>query len=168
MTLINESSFTLFFLLTAVAPVGAADFRILNFGDDCASVQAQEVAKGSIPLPWKQVSGADIYAFQVRENNRDLVLTYFCPHGRLLTGNYSFPDELLDDADKSYGDALKWLTSMYGVPEYEGLFQPDDPRRRTAVWRVRGMFVSMMTREEAPSRWRVVVTVAKDSSRNRV
>jgi hypothetical protein len=108
-----------FVLFIAAAPVVAADYRGANFGDDCARVQAQEKARGSSAIPWKQMSGADIYAFQVRENDRDLVMTYFCPKGKLFTVNYSFPTEKLETALQSYRAALDWLSSMFGAPDPE-------------------------------------------------
>jgi hypothetical protein len=79
------------------APVGAADFRGLNFGDSCASVPSREEARGSIAIPWKSPSGADISRiFKGREYERDLTIVYFCSDGGLLGGNYFFQSEPLD------------------------------------------------------------------------
>lgn len=83
-------------------PVCAADFRGLNFGDTCAGAGEKEKELVSVSGLLKQVSGADTQTFQAREHGPNLVMTYFCPKGNLLTGNYSLPIEQSDDAVKPY------------------------------------------------------------------
>jgi hypothetical protein len=92
----------------------AADFRALDIGQSCASAREWEVAHGSTPVPGRTGPGADIYAFEGREFDRDLFLSYFCMHGDLFTGNYSFPIESLDQAAASYRDVHDRLLSIYG------------------------------------------------------
>jgi len=103
-------------LVLLSAPVGAADFRTLDIGDSCASVQAREKARGSIAIPWKQLSGADTYAFRGHDHGRDLTLTYFCPKGALFSGNYYFPVEQLEVAVNTYHAAYDVMVASYGTP----------------------------------------------------
>jgi hypothetical protein len=55
-----------------------------------------------------------IYAFTGREFDRDLFFSYFCMHGDLFTGNYSFPIESLEQAADSYRDVHAKMLSTYG------------------------------------------------------
>jgi hypothetical protein len=91
-----------------------ADFRTLDLGQSCTSAREWEVARGSTPMPGSAGPGADIYAFEGREFDRDVYLSYFCMHGVLFTGNHSFPIESLDQAVDSYRDIRERLLSVYG------------------------------------------------------
>jgi hypothetical protein len=92
----------------------AADFRALDIGQSCASAREWEIARGSTPKQGSVGPGADIYAFEGREFDRDVYLSYFCMHGALFTGNYSLPIESLDQALDSYRDIRERLLSVYG------------------------------------------------------
>lgn len=158
------------------APVAAADFRTLNFGDSCADVEGKERALGAVAVPWKQISGADIYAFKIREYDRDLVMTYFCPKGKFFTGNYSYPIEQLDDAVKSYRGAYDWLISTYGAPfldaspwqvgadSKESGRIASDPKKYMTDWRTARLSITMMIAPNLPAEppgWRVFIVVGE-------
>ncbi len=68
----------------------AADFRALDIGQSCALAREWEVSKGSIPTPGRKGPGADIYAFEGRDFDRELSFSYFCIDGNLFAGNYFF------------------------------------------------------------------------------
>jgi hypothetical protein len=145
------------------APVGAADFRVLDFGDACASIQAREEPLGSVAIPWQKISGADIYAFKGREFNRELLITYFCPKGTLFSGNYYFPVEPLDVAVTSYRAAYDLLVSMYGAPFFDtspwqvGANDKDpraiasDPQKYTTAWKTPRLHVALSLMPNFPS-----------------
>jgi hypothetical protein len=165
-----RNQFVAIVLIAASAPGNAADFHGVTFGDDCASVPAREMALGSNRIPWTQPPGADIYAFEVHEDDFDLVMTYFCPKGKLLTVNYSFPAEKLQDAVKTYRHALIWLNSMFGAPDHEnsGMENPhlqiieSDPQKYFAHYRSGPLGAEMIihhTLEPQGDAWRVKVVV---------
>src|ERR1700733_8513524 len=92
----------------------AADFRALNIGQACTTAREWDGARGSTPMPGRTGAGADIYAFTGREFDRDLFFSYFCMHGELFTGNYSFPIESLEQAAESYRDVHAIFFSPFG------------------------------------------------------
>jgi hypothetical protein len=157
-------------------PVAAADFRTLDFGDTCAPVKVREEAQGSVAIPWNQICGADIYAFRVRDYNRDLMITYFCPKGALFSGNWYFPVEPLDVAVSSYRDAYDLLVSQYGAPFLDSspwqvgadtndpLAIASDPRMYMTSWKTAHLHTVMSLmpnlKSEHPG-WRVFIVVSR-------
>ena len=137
------------------APANAADFRGLDFGAPCDTAPAHEQARGSVAIPWKTIPGADVYAFTGREYNRDLVITYFCPHGALFSGNYFLPIEQPEKALSSYRDVYDLLVAVYGAPFDDTTpwqvggstkdpgFISSDPRKYTTSWMTPFLYVGM-------------------------
>jgi hypothetical protein len=102
-------------LLTLFATqTSASDFRAVDIGQPCSSVQAWEIAQGSTQIPWTAPTGAETYAFKARQFDQQIVVMYFCIHGSLFTGNYFFPIELLKQAVESYRSVDEKLLSSYG------------------------------------------------------
>jgi hypothetical protein len=158
------------------APVCAADFRALDIGDACASVQAKEEIRGSVAIPWKQLSGADTYAFRGRDFDRDLTITYFCPKGALFSGNYYFPVEQFDAVVNSYHKAYDLMISRYGTPfvdnspwqlgaqERDPRWIASDPRKYMTSWKTTRVFATMSLMQSFESEgpgWRVFVVVSR-------
>lgn len=167
-----------FLAVTLVAaPVGAADFRTLDVGATCDGVPAREQARGSVSIPWQEISGADVYAFRGRDFGRDLTLMYFCPNGTLFTGNYLFPYEQLKTAVTSYHHAYDLLLSRYGAPFFDNTpwqfgrstsevrkhlrFISQDPRKYMTAWKTTRLFIdmAMMPNRESEGRWRLTVVI---------
>ena len=153
-----RAPFVLAHLLAVIvisAPVGAADFRTLDFGARCDGVQAREQARGSVSIPWKKIPGSDVYAFRGRDFGRDLTLMYLCPKGALFSGNYLFPIEQLETAVTSYHNAYDLLVSIYGAPRFDntqwqvGAKTKDprnvnaDPRKYMTYWKTSRLNVNM-------------------------
>ncbi len=157
-------------------PLRAADFRTLDFGAACDSVVTREQARGSIPIPWGKISGADAYGFRGRDYDRDLVLMYFCPKGVLFSGNYFFPVEDLETAVASYHNTYNLLVSIYGAlfiyttpwqvggnAKDEHVINPD-PRKYMTSWatsRVHATVSIMRSNESGTQGWRVFVVIGR-------
>ena len=94
----------------------AADFRVLNFGDACAEVEAKEVALGSKVMPRNDTPRTVAAAFEAQEFGRNLVVLYSCKEGRFYSGNYQLPLEELDDAVRSFREVHDQLLEKYGTP----------------------------------------------------
>ena len=155
----------------------AADFRALDIGQSCGSAREWEVAQGSTPMPGSAVPGADIYAFEGREFDRDVYLSYFCMHGTLFTGNYSFPIESLDQAVDSYRDIRERLLSVYGetssdASPWSGAGDMrstgiDSPKYMT-FWRTAGASTTLSLMRNKPSEkpgWRVFLVIGPVTSK---
>lgn len=163
---------TMFFI-----SANAADFRALDLGQSCASAREWEVAQGSTPMPGSAGPGAEIYAFEGREFDRAVYLTYFCTHGTLFTGNYSFPIDSLDQAVDSYRDIRERLLSVYG--DTSGDASPwggagntqstgiESPKYMT-FWRTARAISSLSLMRNKPSEksgWRVFLVIGPVSSK---
>jgi hypothetical protein len=159
----------------AAAPAGAADFRTLDFGATCESVQAHEQARGSVAIPWGKISGADVYAFRGRDYDRDLILMYFCPKGALFSGNYYFPVEQIETAVTSYRNTYDLLVSVYGAPfidntpwQVGGSTKDErvinsDSRKYMTSWstpRLHATISIMPSQESEGPGWRVFVVIS--------
>jgi hypothetical protein len=167
----------LILLVFLSTPVCAADFRTLNFGDTCAGAEEKEKTLGPVSVPWKQMPDADIHAFQVREYDRDLVITYLCPEGNLLTGNYSLPIEQFDDAAKTYRHTYGRLVSTYGSVvldssrslvgmDIESLLGGPNRTKYSAAWQTSRASIMISIMPNQPSEvhgWRVFVVAGSTS-----
>jgi hypothetical protein len=156
--------------------VCAADFRAIDLGSPCASVRELEKERGSVPIPWKEMEGGELYAFSGREFDRDVTILYFCIDGHLFTGNYYFPFEDLDQAVKSYGEAHDSFEGTFGRPFLDSspwVFRTDpdldpravssDPARYMTTWKTSRARVtlSLMSRDTKPDRkWQVFIVVS--------
>ena len=154
-------------LVLLSAPASAADFRTLNFGDPCGRVEEKELGLGPISLLRKDTPG--VHPLQVREYDRDLFTTYFCPTGNLFTGNYSLQIEQFDDAVKTYRHTYGRPVSMSGSPvldspsslvgtDTKSLVGGPDRTKYSAAWRTSRAFVTLSIMPNEPSEvngWRV-------------
>ncbi len=70
--------------LVAGASAQAKDFRALDFGAPCETLQAQEAALGAGPYDETLPSGFQ-YAFRARDLDRDVVIGYACKRRPLLS-----------------------------------------------------------------------------------
>jgi hypothetical protein len=122
-------------------------------------------------MPWRGGAGADIYAFTGREFDRDLFFSYFCMHGELFTGNYSFPIETLQQAADSYRDVHARLLSLYGDAFVDNSpwsgngderFIATDPSKYMTNWRTSRVSAAptiMPNQTGEKSGWRVFLVI---------
>ena len=103
-----------FTLLAGPAP--AADFRVLDIGAPCAEVASQETSLGSREVPWGEIRGATVHAFEGNAFGSKLFFLYVCARDALLTGNYFFPVEELSVAAATYKALHKQMSATYGSP----------------------------------------------------
>jgi len=164
-----------FLLALTSFPAGAADFRAIDVGQSCDTVQAWELAHGSIPIPSHTSSGASVYAYTADEYGQHIVVTYLCKNGTLFTGNREFPVGSWSQAVENYRKLYESLRSEYGVPAREG--HPWDDRsdqqeiaehwiRHMTVWRVSEGNVMLTIQPNQPFKpelpiWRVCVAAGK-------
>jgi hypothetical protein len=160
----------MFFLLAG--PASAADFRNLDVGDPCASVRDSEVAMGSTPITWTGI-GNHVYAFTGQEFGRQVEISYFCPYGTLVTGNYFIPEQNLDDAVRSYREVYVKLSSRLGEPtldnspwqkktEKNHLPIPSDQTKYYVAWlgqRMDTVLSFLMSGDSTNAKWKVAIVV---------
>jgi hypothetical protein len=160
-------------MLVISLSAASADFRLLDFGSSCSAVQEREERlEGSARLASK---GAGLYYFSGKAFGRDVTISYLCPKGVLLAGEYRFPFESLDMALQSYRQASSGLASLYGAPSGHEpdlpAVVPGDPREMaanppiyTSIWITPRAFVtlSLMSRRDWPNRvWQVFVIISR-------
>jgi len=153
------------------SPVGAADFRVLDFGNSCEPIRGLEKALGSRETSWPGLS-PDVPAFIGRAFDRDVTILYFCLHGKFAAGNYFFQAQSLDDAVQSLHETYDGLALKYGAPYTDNSpwhgansrftsFEPD-PSKYTAHWRGERFNTTILLRpagELSSARWQVAITV---------
>jgi hypothetical protein len=99
-----------------IAPLAdAADFRVLDFGSSCATVNELEASLGSVQILWSKVS-PDLHTFSGSAFDRQVSIVYLCPRGNFEVGNYFFASQSPDDAVKTYRRLHDALVVEYGVP----------------------------------------------------
>jgi hypothetical protein len=98
----------------------AADFRALDVGQSCGTVQAWELAHGSIQIPSHSDSGLEVYAFSAEDFGRHIELTYVCVNGALRDGSWRFPNESWQQAVESYRSLYVSLAATYGAAALQG------------------------------------------------
>ena len=159
-----------------VAPVHAADFRVLDFGSPCDSIRALEEAQNSVPIPWTHSEDEGWHAFRGRAFDREVSILYLCVSGNLCTGNYFLPDESFDDALKSLRSVYDSLNSTHGEPfldntpwqkDADPRFVSRDPQRYMVTWkssRVRTTIAVMPGPDDSDTTWHVFVVVARSRS----
>jgi hypothetical protein len=153
-----------------VSTAGAADFRVLDFGDPCKSIRSLEKAIGSREISWPGLS-PDVPAFTGRAFDREVSISYFCLHGKFMVGNYFFPMQSLDDAVESLHEAYDSLVSKYGAPYTDNspwrgansrfVATEPDPSKYTAYWRGERInaVVSLRPSGGADGRWQVAIAI---------
>jgi hypothetical protein len=154
-------------------PVSAADFRVLDVGEPCASVRDSEVASGSAPLTWSGKSPY-VYAFTGQEFGREVEISYFCPHGSFLVGNYFIPERNLDDVVRSYREVYTNLNAKFGDPltdntpwrkanEKSHVPIPSDQSKYFVVWlsqRMNTTLSLLRSGDGTGTSWKVAIAVA--------
>ena len=110
-----ERSFTFFLvlLLTACAAKNK-DFRALDFGEDCKSVDIYEQAQGSMTLD--EPYGMPTYLNEVF--GKPAVISYICSafDGKLIGAGMYFSFHSLDEASQYYDELFGQLQDLYGEP----------------------------------------------------
>src|ERR1700730_5601951 len=103
-------------LVIFALPAGAADFRSIDIGQSCNTVDAWEMAHGSTRNITHSNSGLEVYSYNVEQFGRRLIVRYLCNSGKFFSGHYDFPREPWPQAVKTYGDAYNSLRSTHGAP----------------------------------------------------
>ena len=158
------------------APVGAADFRALDFGESCIFAKAYELRLGSFALLWTPNIGPDVHAFKGREFDRELLIMYGCHDGKLIAGDYFFPLEELNTVVDTYRDTRQLMILTNGEPYLDNTpwltgshpgvahWIESNPSKYWVIWRTPRILTSMrilphFTSEE--SGWRVTINVSR-------
>ena len=163
---------SLVILAVFAARAGAADFRAVDLGASCASVEKFEESVGSRQLPWQGAEGLEGYSNLGRAFDRVVTINYFCLEGHLEAGHYLFPIEELETAVESFRQLHEQLVNSCGVPfvdntPWQGEGSPkdprsvqSDPREYLTSWRMGSAWVSVSLMRnfttEQPG-WRVIV-----------
>jgi hypothetical protein len=156
--------------------VGAADFRVVNFGDSCDSVRALEKALGSREASWPGLS-PDVPAFTGRAFDREVTISYFCVRGKFAVGNYFFPVQSLDDAVESLHEAYDSLNSTYGAPYTDAtpwhgansrfITVAPEPSKYTAYWRGERANTIISLRpggDPSGTKWKVAIAISQTAN----
>jgi hypothetical protein len=158
----------------ASAPLAAADFRVVDFGQSCGSVQKLEEAQGSKPMAWSKPS-PDLHTFSGRAFDRDVAIAFLCPNDSFRSGNYYFPNESLLDAVESLHTVYDKLVANYGAafldtsPWQTGQKIQDpraissDPSKYYVTWRAGRISttVTIMPGDRTDT-WRVFVVIDRN------
>jgi hypothetical protein len=156
-----------------VSSAGAADFRVVNFGDSCDSIRPLERALGSREASWPGLS-PDVPAFIGRAFDREVTISYFCLRGKFAVGNYFFASQSLDEAVESLHEAYDSLVSTYGAPYTDAtpwhgansrfVTVAPDPSKYSAFWRGDRVntIVSLRADGDAPdAKWKVAIAIGR-------
>ena len=155
-----------------VGSASAADFRALDVGESCATVRDSEIAVGSTPTTWSGIS-PHVYAFTGQEFGREVEISYFCPYGTLVTGNYFIPERSLNDAVRSYREVYAKLSSKLGEPtldnspwqketEKNHLPVPSDQSKYYVAWhgqRMDTVLSFLLSGDNTNANWKVAIAV---------
>jgi hypothetical protein len=152
-------------------PVGAEDFRVLDFGSSCAALQELEQATGSKPLAG--VSAPNIQGFKGLAFDREASIVYVCKQGKFALGNYFFPGQHFDGALKNLHDVYDNLTAKYGAPflnnspwqagpNKDPAAVASDPSKYSVTWRTERVdtTISLVSNGDTlGATWEVIVVV---------
>jgi hypothetical protein len=106
-------------LLICALPASAADFRAIDIGQGCDTVDSWEVAHGSTRIVTRSDPGLEVYSYRVEQFGRRVTVRYLCHYGKLLSAHYDFPLEPWSQAVKTYADTYDSLRSIHGSPAIE-------------------------------------------------
>jgi len=162
----------LFLALTTIATfVNAADFRDLNFGESCASVDTTELSRGSKHAPWSKES-PDLHTYSGRELDLPTWIMYLCQGGIFRIGTFFFESQSPRLSVDTYHEIYLSYISQYGVPILDNTpwrvkqspVPPAelDPAKYSVSWRSDGTHRGMTFRHqsEIPDKnWVIAVTI---------
>ena len=138
-------------LVIFALPAGAADFRSIDIGQTCNTVDAWEMAHGSTRNITHADSGLEVYSYNVEEFGRRVIVRYFCHYGKFFSGHFDFPREPWLQAVETYRNTYNSLRSIHGAPSTEA--HPSDDIDNQA---------------RSPNHWTTHISVWKDSKANTV
>ena len=154
-------------------PASATDFRALDVGEPCNTVQDSEIAVGSTPITWIGIS-SNVFAFTGQEFGRKVEISYFCPKGIFFSGNYFVPERDLEDAVRSYREVYENLIGKLGNPSLDNTpWQkgadtnhqpiPSDHSKYNVSWLGQRMFTVLCllrSGDSASAAWKVAILIA--------
>jgi hypothetical protein len=157
-------------------PAGAAEFRAINIGQPCSTVNAWEVAHGSTPNVTHSDPPLEVYSYNVEEFGRRIIVRYFCHNGKLTSVQSSFPREPWSRAVETYSDVYNSLKSIHGVPSNRDAPLNENSNKPVSanhwntpisVWEVSGTKLVLMIVPNQPSKpelddWRVSIGLGRD------
>ena len=92
----------------------AADFRTLDFGQPCSTIEKKEESLGSNPIQSRSDSSSHWY--KARAFDADVSIVYLCVDDVLRTGSYLFERKEFDVALEQMRIAYEELTDAHGAP----------------------------------------------------
>jgi hypothetical protein len=134
-------------LAILVLPAEAADFRAIDIGQSCTTVDAWEMAHGSTRNTTHSDSGLEVYSYSIEQIGRRVLVTYLCHSGKFFSGYYDFPREPWLQAVKTYNDAYSSLRTTKGAPSIE-----DHPSG------------DIDNKTRSPNHWTTYISVWKESN----
>jgi hypothetical protein len=161
-----------FLVLLFSSGVYAEGFRLAEFGEACYVLSEREAKIGSEPIEWS-LPGDEYRAFRVRAFGYALPVLYFCPAGRLFTGNVYFPLESLSKAKEKFYSVYLTLVALNGKPNLDNTpwgtgvdprVVDTDGRKYNVVWRCQknNASISIMPGlDDDDSTWLVFIVVGK-------
>jgi hypothetical protein len=153
-------------------PTGTAEFRAIDIGQSCNTVNAWEIAHGSK----RNVTHADppleVYSYSAEELGRQIAVRYMCYNGKLSSTQSSFPREPWSRAVETYRNAYGLLKSSHGEPLTETAPENENSNEtRSAghwatpisVWQFSGTKLVLMITPNQPSKpeldeWHVTIS----------
>jgi hypothetical protein len=104
----------LFFLMPCAV---AADFRALNYGDDCSDLEAKESLLGGVPVDDRDRS--PFIVFQGEYQGRAVHIAYTCPYGKFSAGSYLFEPTSFEVGKQMYAEIKRHLSKEFGPPFFD-------------------------------------------------
>jgi hypothetical protein len=120
----------------------AADFRALNYGDDCSNLETQERLLGATPVSTDQSP----FIFQGEYRGKLVSIAYLCSAGRFSQGHYSFERTTFEIAEGMYVELKQQLSIDFGAPFHDG--DSEEYRKK-----VEGAGLKMSETDRYSARW---------------
>src|ERR1044072_2133633 len=105
----------LFFLLPCAV---AADFRALDYGDDCSNLEAQESLLGAV-RDGNHTDETPFIIFQGEYRGRLVYISYTCPEGKFSGGSYLFERTTFQLGKQLYAELKRHLSVELGAPFFD-------------------------------------------------
>lgn len=97
----------------------AADFRALNYGEDCADLEARESLLGAVPARDRTDEGRPFFIFQGEYRGRLVYISYTCPDGKFSAGSYLFERTTFELGKQIYTELKRHLSKEFGSPFFD-------------------------------------------------